>query len=150
MQIRIFISLYASLQYHIILQKSFQYVDLLSKLFFLAFYLSKESWTKCHRFQKILNSKNISLVINQYIRMISEGSVTLKTGVTADENSDLNHWIKLYAISKYRLYKYIYIYNLTHRRVKTPQMTATEHLKITKQMHIDGSSFICSAKCKQM
>ncbi len=29
-------------------------------------------------------------------------------------------------------------------------MTATEHLNITKQMHIDGSSSVCFAKCKQM
>ncbi len=43
--------------------------------------------------------------------------------------------------------KVYYIYHLTRRRVKTPQMTATEHLNITKQMHIDGSSSVCSVKC---
>ncbi len=31
--------------------------------------------------------------------------------------------------------------------MKTPHMTATEHLNITKQMHIYGSSSVCSAKC---
>ncbi len=41
MQIRIFISLFGSLQCHTILQKSFQYVNLLSMLFFLAIYSSK-------------------------------------------------------------------------------------------------------------
>ncbi len=41
MQIRIFISLYFSLQCPIILQKSFQYVNLLTMLLFLAFYTSK-------------------------------------------------------------------------------------------------------------
>ncbi len=34
--------------------------------------------------------------------------------------------------------------------MKTSHMTATDHLNITKQMHIDGSSSVCSAKCKQM
>ncbi len=29
-------------------------------------------------------------------------------------------------------------------------MTATEHLNIMKQMHIDGSPSVCFAKCKQM
>ncbi len=48
------------------------------------------------------------------------------------------------------IYIYIYIYNLTRRKVKTPHMTATEQLNITKQMHIDGSSSVCSAKHKQM
>ncbi len=43
---------------------------------------------------------------------------------------------------------YIYIYIYIH--MTDPNMTATEHLNITKQMHIDGSSSICSAKCKQM
>ncbi len=34
--------------------------------------------------------------------------------------------------------------------MKTPHMTAAKHLNITKQMHIDGSSSVCFAKCKQM
>ncbi len=29
-------------------------------------------------------------------------------------------------------------------------MTATEHLNITKQMHIDGSSSVCSVKCTNL
>ncbi len=54
MQIRILISLYVSLQCPIILQKSFQYVDLLlSRLFFLAFYSSKNTE------QNVTGSKNI-------------------------------------------------------------------------------------------
>ncbi len=31
--------------------------------------------------------------------------------------------------------------------MKTPHMTATEHLNIMKQTQIDGSSSVCSAKC---
>ncbi len=34
------------------------------------------------------------MVMNQYIRMISEGSYDSE--VTADEISDLHYWIKLY------------------------------------------------------
>ncbi len=33
---------------------------------------------------------------------------------------------------------------------KNENMTDTEHLNITKQMNIDGSSSVFSAKCKQM
>ncbi len=64
-------------------------------LFFLAFYSSKNPE------QNVTGSKNIkqqklfpTLVINQYIRMISEGSYDSE--VTADEISDLHYWIKLY------------------------------------------------------
>ncbi len=32
--------------------------------------------------------------------------------------------------------------------MKPPHMTATKHRSITKQMDIDGSSSVCSAKCK--
>ncbi len=60
MQIRIFISLYASLQCHIILQKSFQYVNLLSMLLFLAFYSSKNPEQNVTGSKKILNHKTVS------------------------------------------------------------------------------------------
>ncbi len=36
---------------------------------------------------------------------------------------------------------------MTWRRVKTPHKTTTEHLNITNQILIDGSSSLCSAKC---
>ncbi len=49
------------------------------------------------------------------------------------------------------VYIYIYMYITSDmEKSEDPNMTATEHLNITKQMHIDGSSSICSAKCKQM
>ncbi len=66
--------------------------------------------------------------------------MTLKTGVIADENfciTELNY------ILKYINLCIIYVYNL----LKTPHMTTTEHLNITKKMQIDGSYSVCSAKC---
>ncbi len=35
--------------------------------------------------------KRAAFIANQHIKMISEDYVTLKTGVKADENSDLHH-----------------------------------------------------------
>ncbi len=50
-------------------------------------------------------------------------------------------------ISKY--INYVLYIHITYdmRRVKTPHKTTTEHLNITNQILIDGSSSLCSAKC---
>ncbi len=74
MQIRIFISLYASLQCHIILQKSFQYVDLLSMLFFLAFYSSKTPEQNVTGSKKYSAAKRLGYVCNP--RSLKEGTET--------------------------------------------------------------------------
>ncbi len=58
MQIRIFISLYASLQCHIILQKAFQYVNFLSMLLFLAFYSSKNPQQNVTQAPKNIKQQN--------------------------------------------------------------------------------------------
>ncbi len=67
--------------------------------------------------------------------------MTLKTGATADENSDLHHWIKLY-FKVYYIYIYIYIYiyvkvNITWHREEQKLLIwpATEHLNIMKNAH---------------
>ncbi len=78
--------------------------------------------------------------------------MTLKIRVTADENSDLHHWIKLYFKVYYVLYMYVCMYtsdvwNGEEWKLLTWPANVTEHLNIMKQMHIDGSSSVCSAKC---
>ncbi len=69
-------------------------------LFFLTFYLSKNQRKKYHRFQKILSSTTVStLIINQHIRMISEGSCDTEDRSNDAENSALrqiNKYFKVY------------------------------------------------------
>ncbi len=74
--------------------------------------------------------------------------MTPKTGVTADENSDLHHWIKLY-FKVYELCIIAYMYitsdtekseNSSHDRYRT-----SEHNETNAHWRI-----FCSAKCKQM
>ncbi len=100
-----------SLQSHIILQKSFQYVHLLAMLLFLSICLSKNPEQKCHRFQKILNRKTVSNTGNTSV--LEWFHMNLKTGVTADEISHLHHWIqlyfKVYIIMYYSLYVKVHL-----------------------------------------
>ncbi len=67
---------------------------------------------------------------------------TLKTGV-----SWLNFWFASQneLIFQSILILYYSLYNLWHGEEWKLLMTATEHLNITKQMHIDGSSSVFSA-----
>ncbi len=66
-----------------------KYFNFEQMLFFLTFYSSKK---KYHRFQKILSNTTVStLIINQYIIMISEGSCDTEDWSNDAENSVLRH-----------------------------------------------------------
>ncbi len=66
-----------------------------------------------------------------------------KTGVTADENSDLHNLIKLY-------FK-VYIYITSGSDTEKSENSSEDRYRASEQMHIFyGYSSDYSAKCKQM
>ncbi len=66
-------------------------------LLFLAFYSSKNPEQNVTGSKKILNHKTVSNTGKKIniLEWFQKDHMTLKTGVTADEISDLHHWIKL-------------------------------------------------------
>ncbi len=66
-----------------------KYFNFEQMLFFLTFYSSKKMY---HRFQKILSNTTVStLIINEHIRLISEGSCDTEDCSNDAENSVLRH-----------------------------------------------------------
>ncbi len=66
-------------------------------LFFFTFYSSRNPEKKYHRFQKNIKQQKLfpTLIINQHIRMISEGSCDTEDWSNDAKNSALRHRNKL-------------------------------------------------------